>query len=116
LLHPLVALETDSGLLQAFCGCCDVRDLPAEDCAVGGWKFLGHSEAQHDAVGIEDECEWRLFGDEVQAQGVLIETFCAGYVDDAGEGDDVVVGEAEWLRHGMMMSLFSDCRKNAFTP
>ena len=62
------------------------------------WKFFGHAESQHDAIGFKDQRERRLFHEQAKAQRVPIEISGTGHVDDGDEADDVVFAESGKLR------------------
>jgi len=65
--------------------------------------MLAHPEPDHDSIGIEDECKWRLLADQAKPEYVSIEALRAFYVDDGYKSYDVVVAQAGIFRHGAMM-------------
>src|SRR5580658_2686073 len=82
LFDMFVPLEPDSCTFQVSNGRCYVGNLPTEDGANVRGKLPAHSEAEHDAVGIEYQREWRLFGHQTQPKRITVESlrfFCVDY-------------------------------------
>jgi hypothetical protein len=97
LIHTPIALEADSGLRQVHNGCGDLWDLPTQNRAMGWWEFFSHAQTQHDAIGVKDQRERRLFHDQAKAKNISVEIPRAGYVDDGDKSDDVVFAESREL-------------------
>src|ERR1700734_150823 len=102
LLHPVevVTLEVNAGFDQFVDGGDDVGHLPAEDGALRRRVLFGHPQTDHDAIGIEDKRKRRFLIEQRQSERVAIEDLGALDVDDGGEADDVVFGEACGRGHG----------------
>src|SRR5260370_1266909 len=98
----VVALETDSDLLQVSNGGGGVWNLPAHHGAKCGRKLLAHSKPQHDTVGVEHQRERRLFAEQPQPKRVAVEFLRTRDVDDGEEAYDIVFAETG-LRHALIM-------------
>src|SRR5580692_11999006 len=115
LLHEVVALEMNSGLFQVFHRRGDIRDVPTQYRSAGRRKLFSHSQAQHDAVSLKHQCEWRLFTYQPQTERVTVEFLRAGDIDNGEEANDVVLAKSGVLTHLIMMRQFPVCGKTAIT-